>query len=77
MNSLGDDIPQAGLVDMNFAFVECADNVGVNIHAENFESVDGKGGGGRQPDVAKTDEADLLEVHWCSLWIDILRAAQL
>jgi hypothetical protein len=29
--------------------------------------VHGEGGGGWQPDIAKTDETDLLKIHMCSL----------
>jgi len=64
-------------MDMNFAFVERVDDVWVDIHTQNFEPVDGKGGSGRQSDIAESDKADFLKVHWCSLWSDILQAAQL
>jgi len=77
MDGLGDYIAQARFVDVDFTFVQSIDDILVDVHAQNFEAVDGEGGGGRQSDIAKTNEANLLKVHLCSLWSDMLRAIQL
>ena len=48
---------------MDLAFIQGLDNVRINIHAKDIDSMCGKGGGGRETDIAKSDDTNLLKFH--------------
>src|SRR5215212_10262057 len=52
---------------MNIPVSQRFDYMWIDIHAEDFESVCGKGGGCWQSDISQPKNADFFKVHRCSL----------
>jgi hypothetical protein len=54
-------------MDMDFAFAQHFNDARISIHAEDFDTVHGEGGGGRQANVTEAKDTDFFEIHASSL----------
>ena len=67
-----DDRPKARLVNVNAAVAKRFDDLRIDVHADDFDSVGGKRGCGRQTDVAEAEDAKFLNVQSNSMKLGLV-----
>ena len=62
---------QARLVNMDLTPVQGIDDMLVDIHTKNVDSMRGKCGRCGEANIAKSDDTDFLKIHWDSKMFDL------